>query len=79
MARRRKHAYQRTRPAVGAHLADDARHVRCHVLDDADDELDGLHGPTVVDAHLAVESLLDTMGAEPAKVRGRRRLREALK
>jgi hypothetical protein len=57
---------------VGAQLADDARHVRRHVLDDPDAQLDRLDRRAVVDADLAIQGRLDVVAA-PAAVVGRRR------
>lgn len=59
---------------IRAQLADDAGHVRRHVLDDPDAQLDRLDRRTVVHADLAVQRLLDVVAAPPTVIGRRRRL-----
>ncbi|MBK9035643.1 MAG: hypothetical protein IPL61_31045 [Myxococcales bacterium] len=66
-----------TAASIGPQLADDARHVRRHLLDDPCPQFDRLDRRAVVHTDLPVERLVDVVVA-PATVVGRRRgLREA--
>ncbi|HEU4731892.1 MAG TPA: hypothetical protein VFT22_28550 [Kofleriaceae bacterium] len=60
-----------TAASVSAQLADDASHIRRHVLDDPEAHFDRLDCRTVAHANLAVQRLFDVVASPTAMVRGR--------